>query len=269
MLHPCQARSSTHFHTETLHTQVEARNSSELDNLRGETHAFPHILILSFQSYNKFERIVPLQPTARFPLLQLKIGAQVMHTYNQPPRLANGTLGEVVSLNGTPLDSDGAAACSPYQDGVPVVRWRPARGSPFESAVRPTHRHIAFGECEDESPDVDVHESHSLNVSRELLQSEEAHQNIFCLPIVLAFAMTIHKSIGANLDWVVLDCGTGLFGPYMLRVATTRVPSASRMKVILTHFGLNRLHLIHTHAVRYMMRRIRSSWPCTTKAHSC
>ena len=220
--------------------QVAARNSIELDDLPGETHEFPHILILSsFKSWGRFQRVVPLQATARFPLLQLKIGAQVMHTYNQPPYLANGTLGDVVRFNGTPLDSNGTPACSPYQDGVPVVRWRPAGRVPFESAVRPTHRHIAFGLSEDDYADVDVHESHSLHVSRELLQSQEEHPTIFCLPIVLAFAMTIHKSIGANLDWVVLDCGSGLFGPYMLRVATTRVSSAMRLKVLLPHFVLN------------------------------
>jgi len=42
-------------------------------------------------------------------------------------------------------------------------------------------------------------------------------------PLVLAYAMTVHKSMGATLDYVVADCGTSVFAPGQGYVLLSRV----------------------------------------------
>ena len=210
---------------------MKERNGEELAKLTGEEITFPHALVLDQPVGRKSENhLVFLQPTEEFPLLRLKIGARVMHTFNRPPDLANGTLGAVLRF--VPPSSPG-----PYTL-VPLVKWdRPCQAD-FVREVQPTHRHLAFADnCDEPDGSSLLFETNDQpfldSIVRSTLQRNGENRDlILCLPIVLAFAMTIHKSIGSNLkSFVIVDCGSGLFGPYMLRVAASRVTTSTHLQV--------------------------------------
>lgn len=53
-------------------------------------------------------------------------------------------------------------------------------------------------------------------------------------PLVLAYALTVHKSMGATLDYVVADCGTSVFAPGQGYVLLSRVRTLEGL--LLTNF---------------------------------
>ena len=212
---------------------MKDRNARELAQLLGDEFTFPHALVLDRPVGRRNENhLVFLEETEHFPLLRLKIGARVMHTFNRPPDLANGTLGTVLRF--IQPTSPG-----PYTS-VPLVQWDHPRQSDFVREVQATHRHLAFPDNSDEPDgsclDIETHDQPFLDsIVRSTLQHKGENRDlILCLPLVLAFAMTIHKSIGSNLkSFVIVDCGKGLFGPYMLRVAASRVNTSTHLQVLL------------------------------------
>lgn len=53
-------------------------------------------------------------------------------------------------------------------------------------------------------------------------------------PLILAYALTVHKSMGATLDYVVADCGTSVFAPGQGYVLLSRVRTLEGL--LLTNF---------------------------------
>ena len=122
--------------------------------------------------------------------LELKIGAMVMFTKNDPEkRWVNGTLGRVDALNNKDVEVTILDGPLPKKVTVTNEKW---------SAIR-----YVFDE-----------DSESLK--------EEEVGSYQQLPLMLSWAVTIHKAQGKTLDWVTIDLGSGAFAPGQLYVALSR-----------------------------------------------
>lgn len=133
----------------------------------------------------KFEGKFPVEQT-----LNLKVGAQVMFTRNDPQkRWANGTLGRVATLSEDEIQVsvDNGETCT-----VPLCTW----------------------------------ESYRYEYDREAKQlKKEATGTFTQYPLKLAWAITVHKSQGMTFDKVSIDLSRMMFAPGQLYVALSRVRS--------------------------------------------
>ena len=85
------------------------------------------------------------------------------------------------------------------------------------------------------------HDGRRIVITPLICCDDEHEDDIFvCLPLIIAEALSIHKSMGATLPCVIVDCGEpveggerrrGMFAPNQLRVAVSRVPSAHCLAV--------------------------------------
>ena len=73
------------------------------------------------------------------------------------------------------------------------------------------------------------------------------------LPLVVAWAITIHKSQGLTLDCVVVELGANDFAPGLSFVAISRVKTLKGL-AIRTAFGINRLQSNTETPVKNMLR---------------
>ena len=128
--------------------------------------------------------------------LRLKPGARVMFTKNdEEGRWVNGTLGTVTWLSGgrIEVDIDGAGIHE-----VPRVTWQ----------------------------------SYKYRLDREsdrIVADEVGHYTQY--PLMLAWAVTIHKSQGKTLDRVLVDFGSGAFAPGQAYVALSRCRSLEGLRL--------------------------------------
>ena len=131
----------------------------------------------------------------------LKKGVRVMYLVNNGS-LVNGSLGMIV-------DWEPQAAASPYP-------------------VHPVFHSIDDGK--------------SIIIAPLLCCDDDHEDDVFtCLPLILAEALSIHKSMGATLPSVIVDCGSpaapggkrrrGMFAPNQLLVAVSRVRSSDFLAV--------------------------------------
>ena len=128
--------------------------------------------------------------------LRLKVGARVMFTRNdESGRWVNGTLGIVTFLGGTRVEvelTDGSV------HDVERVTWQT-----FEYRLdRDADRIVA---------------------------DEVGHYKQF--PLMLAWAVTIHKSQGKTLGNVLVDFGSGAFAPGQAYVALSRCRSLESIRL--------------------------------------
>ncbi len=122
--------------------------------------------------------------------LSLKVGSQVMFTKNdQSKRWVNGTIGTVVGMSGLTID----------------VAIRKTTGVKTYKVEREIWESIKY--------EFDVTENKIIEkVTGEYRQ----------FPLMLAWAVTIHKSQGKTLDSVIIDLGRGAFAAGQLYVALSR-----------------------------------------------
>lgn len=121
--------------------------------------------------------------------LELAVGAQVMFTQNNHPRWVNGTLGIVKDL------SEDAVTVEVEKDGA-LFAYEVKRTS-WES----------IGHYYDEG----------------IAQVRSRTVGTFTqFPLMLAWAITIHKSQGKTLGRIVVDLGKGAFAPGQVYVALSR-----------------------------------------------
>lgn len=124
-------------------------------------------------------------------ILQLKVGAQVMFTKNDinGKRWVNGTLGIVQNLDKKHIDVLISEGVKPKVVSVPKEKWS-------------TVKYVIDEENE--------------TITEEESGSYEQY------PLMLAWAVTIHKSQGKTLDHVEINLGRGAFAAGQLYVALSR-----------------------------------------------
>ncbi len=171
-------------HLTTTNKMAQLRNDFELRRLEGEEWEFKGVTSGEFDS-----RRVPAPAT-----LKLKAGSRVMFTCNDVHRRwVNGSIGTVVSVKkDRPLAKH------------PTVRVELTTGD--EVRVEP-HTWNTY--------------THVLNQSNGDVETSPIG-SYTQFPLMLAWAVTIHKSQGKTFDKVLVDVGYGTFAHGQLYVALSR-----------------------------------------------
>jgi ATP-dependent DNA helicase PIF1 len=129
--------------------------------------------------------------------LRLKVGARVMFTKNdEERRWVNGTMGIVREVDGEVVLVEPGDGSSPVYDVLPVA-WES-----YEYALDHDQRIVA----------------------RKIGEYRQ-------YPLMLAWAVTIHKSQGKTLDRVLVDLGSGAFASGQAYVALSRVRSLDGIRL--------------------------------------
>jgi len=162
-------------------------NETELQALKGKAYTFKGAMSGKFS----VER-------GRLPSpekLELKIGAQVMFTRNDNPkkRWVNGTIGTVTFVD---------------DENIEVTIFRP-NGSKRAYMLEP-EKWVTY--------------EYAFNEEKKKLEQKETG-SYTQYPLMLAWAVTIHKSQGKTLENVIIDLGHGAFAPGQVYVALSRCKS--------------------------------------------
>jgi len=123
------------------------------------------------------------------PILKIKAGSQIMMVNNDPKgRWVNGTMGKVIKIK--PKE----------EDSLIIVQLETEQ----EVAIAP----------------------HTWEITRFFLEKEQIQSESIGAytqyPLMLAWALTIHKSQGKTFNKVVFDIGSGTFSPGQVYVALSR-----------------------------------------------
>jgi ATP-dependent exoDNAse (exonuclease V) alpha subunit len=187
----------------TINESVNSVNRHRMARLETKPKTFT--AVFSAADEKAFGRTLPAEP-----VLELKIGAQVMFIKNDDSstvknpngtgvlkRWVNGTIGTVIDL--------------PSSGGVVVE----VDGETFDVG-RSTWEKVRY--------EIDEQFDEALGRVKEVLIAvplAEFQQ----IPLRLAWAVTVHKSQGQTYDEVVIDMGRGAFSPGQTYVALSRVRS--------------------------------------------
>ena len=185
----------------TVNETVNGVNARRLALIEDEVKAFS--ATFSAGDQNAFGKQLPAEP-----LIELKVGSQVMFIKNDEPnnklpgggigrRWVNGTIGKVVALpksGGVTVEVDGD------QLEVGVAIWEKVRYEVEEEFDEDTGK---FREVLTAVPIAEYRQ----------------------IPLRLAWAVTVHKSQGQTYEEVQIDMGRGAFSPGHTYVALSRVRS--------------------------------------------
>lgn len=183
----------------TINASVDSVNRERMARLTTKPKTFEAIFSASDES--AFGKTLPAEP-----LLELKVGAQVMFIKNDDGkrtgegtirRWVNGTIGQVVDM--------------PSSGGVVVE----VDGERLDVG-RATWEKVRY-EIEEEF-DEETGKVKEVLVTVPLAEYQQ-------LPLRPAWSVTIHKSQGQTYDEVVIDLGRGAFSPGQTYVALSRVRS--------------------------------------------
>ena len=186
----------------TLNESVNSVNHARMSRLTTKPKRFD--AIFSAADQQAFGRTLPAEP-----ILELKVGAQVMFIKNDDSntkksadgrvikRWVNGTIGHVIDL--------------PSSGGVVVE----VDGETFDVG-RSTWEKVRYEI--DEQFDEETGKVKEVLVAVPLAEFQQ-------IPLRLAWAVTVHKSQGQTYDEVVIDMGRGAFSPGQTYVALSRVRS--------------------------------------------
>ena len=195
--------------------QVDEENLTRMAALSGPEHKFRHVFLPprgmpAAAAENVHQSMLRGVPCA--DELVLKIGAQVMYICNSPYiGKHNGSVGIVRSFRAFGGGGEGGGGFNP----LPVV----------EFADGTTHV-------------IDAHDWKTADNKVTFRQ----------IPLILAFALTIHKIQGATLDCARIDAGRSLFEANQMYVALSRLRTIEGL--YLTDFDPSRV-LVHEDAVRF------------------
>ncbi len=183
----------------TINASVDKTNKERMNKLTTKPKTFEAIYSASDES--AFGRTLPAEP-----LLELKVGAQVMFIKNDDGkrtsdglvrRWVNGTIGKVVDMpssGGVVVEVDGERL------DVGKATWEKVR---YEI---------------DEEFDEETGRVKEVLVTIPLAEYQQ-------IPLRLAWSVTIHKSQGQTYDEAVIDLGRGAFSPGQTYVALSRIRS--------------------------------------------
>jgi ATP-dependent exoDNAse (exonuclease V) alpha subunit len=183
----------------TINASVDSTNRERMSRLTTKPKTFEAVYTASDES--AFGKTLPADP-----MLELKVGAQVMFIKNDDgkrtgegtlKRWVNGTIGKVVDLpssGGVTVEVDGEKL------DVGKATWEKVRY-----------------EIEEEF-DEETGKVKEVLVTIPLAEYQQ-------IPLRPAWSVTIHKSQGQTYDEVVIDLGRGAFSPGQTYVALSRVRS--------------------------------------------
>ena len=179
-------------------SEVEEANRLEIRKVKGESFFF------RAEDYEKKMGWIRhlLANTLAQEMLELKIGVQVMLIKNlKDLGLYNGKKGIVIGFN-------------KRESNCPIVRFIDLNGKATEHTILPVwwHREV------------------EMSGRREKIAGRRQ------IPLVLAWAMTIHKSQGQSIERLKLDCDR-IFAVGHIYVALSRCPSSKYLQVINFHVG--------------------------------
>lgn len=183
----------------TINSTVDQVNRDRMSRLTGKPKRFEAIFNSSDES--AFGRTLPAEP-----VLELKVGAQVMFIKNDEGKRQNGTIVKRW-VNGT----IGHVKDLPSSGGVIVE----VDGEELEVG-RATWEKVRY-EVEEEF-DEETGKVREVLVVVPLAEFQQ-------IPLRLAWSITVHKSQGQTYDEVVIDLGRGAFSPGQTYVALSRVRS--------------------------------------------
>ncbi|MFH2138203.1 MAG: DEAD/DEAH box helicase [Candidatus Omnitrophota bacterium] len=170
---------------------ADRENSAKLDGIKSEVYEFE----------GEFKGDFSLEDE-RLPSslnLKLKLGSQVMFTKNdEMKRWVNGTIGIIRDI-----DQQKITVELVFNEGSPVYEI---------SRVTWTEHKYEYDETEDKIV---------ARVKSEYIQ----------YPLMLAWAITIHKSQGKTLDRVYIDLGNRAFAPGQVYVALSRARRLSNLRL--------------------------------------
>jgi len=176
------------FESDDLYITLSPRNAV-VDQINQRALKKLHELPVSFMATVTGKFNPKLFPTE--PVLQLKLGAQVMFVKNDPKRrFVNGTIGKVIKLD---------------QDNIRVL-IEDKNGT----------KHIDVERLEWEIQHYKVDKEDQTKIESETVGTFKQY------PLKLAWGITIHKSQGKTFDKVIIDLGRGAFEHGQTYVALSR-----------------------------------------------
>ncbi|KAJ6184257.1 hypothetical protein N7519_005558 [Penicillium mononematosum] len=231
--------------------EVEGANSARMARLSGETMRFNAVDSGTIQDPQHRERL--LANCMAPPMIQLKKGAQVMLIKNMEDSLVNGSIGKVVAfMSEDYFDSykendknfaDDATASDDERANRARKKLKPmgykegpasmARKWPLVSFLQPdgTERHLL---CQPETWKIE-------------LPNGEVQAQRQQVPLILAWALSIHKAQGQTLQRVKVDLGR-VFEKGQAYVALSRAVSQEGLQV--TRFEPRKV-MVHPKVVEF------------------
>lgn len=197
--HPSENRDARAIVLTTTNQRADSINQKEMSSLQTDTKIYKG----KFEGkFNIDERNLPS------PLeLTLKLGARVMFTANDknlPRRWMNGSLGKVISFDNTAV----------------IVEIDPPRGksSKWSTVVEvPIYAWESYQYEYDEKED---------------MIKPQVNGKYEQFPLMLAWAVTIHKSQGKTLEQVCIDLAGGTFAPGQVYVALSRCTTLEGIELL-------------------------------------
>ena len=204
--------------------QVESSNASRLRALPGEGRQF-----VAEDSGDPAIRDKLLANMMAPKCLDLKVGAQVMLIKNWDAGLVNGSLGRVIAFSDEKtFEMEGASGHDPdMSDAMTKARKKlQAFSAELEAPKQkfPVVQFIAM----DGTPRVVMVEPEEWKVE---LPNGEVQAKRLQLPLILAWALSIHKAQGQTLERVTVDLGR-VFEKGQAYVALSRATSQHGLQVL-------------------------------------
>jgi ATP-dependent DNA helicase PIF1 len=199
-----------YIHLTTTNYRAQQINKHHLKMLETDEHMFEAELSGDFST-----KVLPTELK-----LKLRVGAQVMLTNNDPEgRWVNGSLGQIIAIE----SKDGFE-----REVIKSLSYSKTGQSSGKSTV--TDQEMIVRVRLDNGQEVEV-ESHTwemykfiYNPGTNKLQAEVVG-TFKQYPMILAWAITIHKSQGKTFDQVVIDFNRGTFAHGQAYVALSRCRS--------------------------------------------
>lgn len=206
---------------------AEAHNARQLNAAEGDLHIY-EAQVVRHKSTITDQEIDRFFEESRVPRqLKLKIGAPVLFTRNAW-NFVNGERGTVAKV------------------GDDVIHVRKTNGVVIKLETMATDR-MRW-------------EEHRID--DELQMVETAQFTIHQFPLILAYAITIHKSQGMSIEDLVIDT-TEIFAPSQFYVALSRATSPQHLTLIQPRVNWVHLAFVHPKALTW----VREQSPLPTREH--
>jgi len=211
--------------------EVEAANNRRMTNLKGEIRVFEARDGGAITDKNQRDKL--LQNCMAPDVIHLKRGAQVMLIKNMDDTLVNGSLGKVVGfMNETTFDSyerdEDAFLSTQVDDNGELISEAPkARPSGLLASTALQFPVVRFVMADGTTRDLLCQrETWKIELPNGEVQASRAQ-----VPLILAWALSIHKAQGQTLERVKVDLGR-VFEKGQAYVALSRATNMAGLQVL-------------------------------------